>query len=154
MALLDSNGPLDKWSAFVALSFTTIWSLALVVEISAAEDLLRNFYTVFGLFDCGGTLSFAKGHSAAAGGAYAFPVFGLCIPFFLGTEAPVSRHARHMFGFWVWAGWTLYNLKYWMSDDPFGKSPANNFWLIHNTLMVGLHYQWVGKDVLHKFKLA
>ena len=154
MSLLDSNGPFDKYATFLALTFTTVWCLAHGLEVGAAQDFLQTYYAVLGLCDTGGDVSFSQGHVATGSCAFALPVFGLYLPVVLGTEASVSRHSRHTYGFWVWLGWTLYNAKYLVvGKDSFGGSPANYFWLLNNSFITYLHYRWVGNDLLGKFKL-
>ena len=155
MALLDNTGPFDKVSVACALGFTTAWLFGVVLCFEGAEDFLRLFYTVFGLFDAGGSLTFDKGHVAVASGAYLLPVYGMCLPMAFGTEGTVHRHSRQVFAFWVWMGWLLYNIKYLFVDthDAFSGSPANYFWIANNGFMVLCHYLWVGDDILGKFHL-
>lgn len=125
-------------------------------NIPVAESMLFNFYTMFGIFDKGGDITFDKSHVAAASGAYCLPVLGMVLPMVLGTEGTVHRHSRQVVTFWVWLGWLFYNIRFLLFDtgDSFSGSPANYFWLINNSFMVYCHYQWVGKDILGKFHLG
>jgi len=156
--LLASDGPLDKLSAGIAIAFTATWYFAHGVGLPVAEDALRQiWYTVFGLLDAGGPVVFSSSnkHTAAVGAAYAFPVFGMCLPVFLGTENSVGRHYRQYYTFWAWLGWTLYHLDFLVrNQEAYARSPSNWFWFCNNAFMVYVHYLWVGGDIRHKLKLA
>ena len=152
--LLDNDGPLDKVFGLVAFVFTTAWFLAFGLGVSVGEDVVRNFYTLGGVVDTGGDVAFDHVHSAVASAAFALPVIGMLLPGLLGTETRESRQARQTLGFWVWLGWTIYHVKFLMSNDPYGGTTSNYIWLVNNGASAYLHYRWVGRDVRAKLKLA
>ena len=155
MAFLDSSGPLDKIGAIGALGVTTLWILGVVLSIPPAQNLVQAVYTIFGTFDAGGKISFEKGHATVISGAYALPLYGIYLPMILGTENAVGRHHRHVYAFWLWLGWLLYNVKFLVEGlDSYGRSPANYFWIAHHCFYVYLHYRWVGNDIRAKLKLS
>ena len=155
MALMDSNGPLDKYNLVCGTVISLTWCLAVGVEISAAEDLLRNLYSMFGILDAGGHLEIVTGgHVGTALAAFALPVLGTYIPaLLLGKEDAGSRRVRHEVGFWVYLGFIFFGVKFIALGDPFGTSTSNLFFLSNNAFMTYLHYQWIGNDIRSKFKV-
>ena len=156
MALLDSDGPIDLYASLMAISWTTMWYLAFGLGVDAAKDLIPKAISWFGLLDAGDNDALSTGLPALGGAAYSFPILAINLPRFLGTETSVSRHTRHVFMFWTWMGWVLFNVVILVKDFnlAYSGTPANYAWLVNNSLMVYCHYQWVGRDVLAKLKLA
>lgn len=157
MALLDSDGPLDLVFALFAFQYTLCWHIAFGWQVPAAQTILKQLITFFGLLPHAGLdLSTADDAWNMCGATMTLPLAMLFLPRFLGTENAVGRHHRQMVTFWLWFGYLIYHSRLYVlpGNNAFGGTTCNAFWILVNAVGTGLHYKWVGGDIQTKLKLA